>query len=253
MKKSILLLSAAVVLFTSIIHAGAKIIGGPITNPANGHVYYLLAPNSWTASEAEAENLDGTLATIRTAAEQEWVFSTFGNYSGTNHPLWIGLRRTWPNGPLVWVTGEKIDYANWSAGNPDNAGGSENFVEMYPPDDPGRPGSWNDAMDNSFVRGVQPCGVVEVMGKTNPQSLTDTEKSLIGTWYELGDSNRPCWIAGTEKMLFVINHDRSTSRFISTSEGAFFAVNWEVHADVIKDKMLWSKGNWWSRKPVDYK
>ena len=42
----------------------AGIIVGPITNPANGHDYYLLTPDTWNAAEAEAESLGGTLAII---------------------------------------------------------------------------------------------------------------------------------------------------------------------------------------------
>jgi len=250
MKTPITFLSVAVLLLTNI-HAGAGIIAGPVTNPTNGHDYYLLAPNSWTASETEAENLGGTLAVIKNAAEQDWVFSTFGAYGGTNRNLWIGLHRKWQGGPFVWVTDEKIDYSNWSAGNPDNAGGVENCVLMYQPKDI-QAGKWNDFSDTGGMSDPI-CGVVEVQGKANEKSLTEDEKSLIGTWYEHGDSSRPCWIAGTDKMLFAIDHDRKTSRLISTSEDACFAVNWEQHADVVKDRILWSEGNWWSRKPVDYK
>jgi hypothetical protein len=36
------------------------------------------------ASEAEAEQLGGTLAVIESVGEQEWVFATFGSYGGTN-------------------------------------------------------------------------------------------------------------------------------------------------------------------------
>src|SRR5271156_1098945 len=84
--------SAVILLFTAA-RLPAEIIAGPITNPANGHDYYLLSPNSWTASEAEAESLDGTLAVIKNANEQKWISSTFGAYKGTNHDLWIGLPR----------------------------------------------------------------------------------------------------------------------------------------------------------------
>jgi hypothetical protein len=250
MKNPTILLSAAVMLLVSF-HAGAETIAGPITNTSNGHDYYLLSPNSWTASEAEAENLGGTLAIIRSATEQEWVFSTFGTYSGTNRNLWIGLHRKKHGGPFVWVTGEYLDYLNWSSGNPDNSGGVEDCVLMYQPIDI-QAGKWNDFPDTGGMSDPI-CGVVEVQGKAGQKSLSENEKALIGTWYEHGDSNRPCWIAGTDKMLFAIDHDRNTSRFISTSEGAFFAVNWEQHADVVKDRILWSEGNWWSREPVDYK
>ena len=62
--------------------AEAGIVAGPVTSPVNGHTYYLLASNTWTASEAEAVTLGGHLATIRSAAENEWVYQTFAAYSG---------------------------------------------------------------------------------------------------------------------------------------------------------------------------
>src|SRR5690349_17713665 len=96
----------------AISHVNAVIISGPITNPANHHEYYLLSPDSWTASETEAEHLGGTLAVIKNVGEQEWVYSTFGTYGGTNRDLWIGLCRNNPNRTLGWVTGFKGDYAN---------------------------------------------------------------------------------------------------------------------------------------------
>lgn len=108
MKTAIALCGAAILLSAVTFHVGAEIIAGPITNPANGHDYYLLTPNTWTASEAEAEKLGGTLAVIKNAAEQEWVFSKFGAYGGiTNRTLWIGSCKKW--GHFVWITEENDD------------------------------------------------------------------------------------------------------------------------------------------------
>ena len=42
----------------------AQVVAGPIVNPANGHAYFLLAPNTWTSSESQAVALGGHLATI---------------------------------------------------------------------------------------------------------------------------------------------------------------------------------------------
>src|SRR5215510_2160621 len=78
-------------LFLASSNAHAGIIAGPITNSDNGNEYYLLTPNTWTASEAEAESLGGTLAVIRNSKDQEWIFSTFGGYGSVrNRNLWIG-------------------------------------------------------------------------------------------------------------------------------------------------------------------
>ena len=45
----------------------ASILQGAVTNPANGHTYYLLTQNTWTASEAEAVTLGGHLVTANDA------------------------------------------------------------------------------------------------------------------------------------------------------------------------------------------
>ena len=126
MKTSIALCAATIISLATTFHTRAEVMAGPVTNPANGHDYYLLAPASWPAAEGEAENLGGSLAIIRTADEHNWVFAQFG-HDGDNkeRSLWIGLHRQWPGGPFVWVDGSKVDYVNWDAGQPDNAGGNE--------------------------------------------------------------------------------------------------------------------------------
>jgi len=254
MKTTFALYSAAILLSTFAFRAEAGIIAGPITNPANGHDYYLLTPNTWTASEAEAENLGGTLAVINDAAEEDWVFSTFGAYGGTNRNLWIGLRRQWPGGPFAWVTDEKSDYVNWHEGQPDNAGGVENCVHIWARSSD-NPNSWNDVSDGHSWSSDNdtPDGVVEVPGKSNEKSLTAREKALIGTWYESGDPDKPCRIVGTGNLLFAINANRNASRIILTPQDLLFASNWKEHAEIVKDKLLWSAGDWWSRNTAEYR
>ena len=110
------------------LHAG--ILTGPITNPANGHLYYLLTEDTWQNSETQAVSLGGHLATIRDQAEQDWVFSTFGSYGGTNYSLWIGLREVGTEGSYQWVSGDSAGYTNWFPGEPNNGGGGESYVHM---------------------------------------------------------------------------------------------------------------------------
>lgn len=252
MKSAIVFCSVAAALFVCAAQAEPKIIAGPITNPGNGHDYYLLASDTWTASEAAAENLDGTLAIIRNAGEQEWVFSIFAAYRGRNRNLWIGLHRVGPGRSLEWVTGEKPDFTNWAGGQPDDKGRAEGFVFMASSSRPWgfAAGSWDDYTDGGGI-GDPLCGVVEVMGKANPKALTSEEKALIGTWYFNGDPDRACWIAGTENKLFAIDHSGLSSRLVSSTSDAFFAPRWVQRADVVKDRIVWSKGNWWSRTPMN--
>jgi hypothetical protein len=278
--KAILAICSATMLFAAAFNTHADIIAGPITNPANGHDYYLLSPNTWTASEAEAESLDGTLAVIKNADEQKWVFSTFAAYDGTNRNLWIGLRRNFPGGPLVWVTGEKIDYSNWEPGQPDNNGGNESYVHLFGNVGNKVPGVWNDLADINSCDGAPNCGVVELRGKANKLSISKEEHALIGNWYEGGNIEQPCWIAGTDKILFVISNNKFAARASLSAAGTLFVRDFQsgwpmfdgrvpmegsgldyrsmpprayaqmgISGEIIKDKILWSNGTWWSRKP----
>jgi hypothetical protein len=128
----------------------ADVLSGPITNPGNGHSYFLLAPTNWTAMEAEAVSLGGHLATIRNATENEWVWTTFTALDG-NSNLFIGFTDHAHEGTFTWASGEPVSYTNWRAGEPNNVGG-EDFALMREAD-----GQWND------VSGLFQYGVAEVV------------------------------------------------------------------------------------------
>jgi len=269
MKATLAICSVAIALCTTTLRVGAEIIAGPITNPANGHDYYLLSPNGWTTSEAEAESLGGTLAVINNAKEQDWVYSTFSSLGGVNRGLWIGLHKNSANA-YVWVTGAPTNYLNWGPGQPDNAGNVENAAHMWMPGSSVQ-GTWNDAPDAS-----PNWGVVELPGRADKIVLSKRDRALVGIWYEGGKIERPCWIACTDNFLFVIPNNRVAVRAGFCADGTLFAPGsqseWPMtvrgfggfgsspgsnpqtglHGQIFKDKILWSNGTWWSRKPVEY-
>jgi hypothetical protein len=122
------------------------ILAGPVVNPANGHGYYLLTESTWQAAEAEAGTLGGHLVTINDAAEQAWVFSTFGSYGGNHRSLWIGLSDAASEGTFVWASGEAVTFTYWLPGQPDSNTIGEDYVHMLRTGNgfSVSPGYWND-------------------------------------------------------------------------------------------------------------
>lgn len=128
---------------------------GVITSATyGGHTYYLLTSSSWTDAQAEAVTLGGNLVTINDAAEQAFVFNTFGAFGGVNRELWIGLNDAAAEGTFVWVSGEPVTYTNWSPGEPNNFN-NEDYGGIFAPGDPlGRDGRWNDYPNSLALYGV---------------------------------------------------------------------------------------------------
>jgi hypothetical protein len=139
----------------------------------NGHTYHLLDTDGtkwWDAAEAEAVSLGGHLVTINDAAENNFVFSTFGSlavgYAAANSlpntgkiSLWIGYSDALSEGNYTWVSGAPAGYTNWIGGEPagshvdeDYAGIAVNFFG---------PGGWHDIVGDTRFADL-PFGVVEI-------------------------------------------------------------------------------------------
>jgi hypothetical protein len=136
-------------------------ISGPITNPTNGHIYYLLESDFWEQSETASVALGGHLVTINDQAENDWVFDTFANFGGQNRTLWLGYHRTTSGGPFSWICGENPGFENWYPGEPNNARGDEDYAAFVPLGQDPYAKQWFDSyaattyfFDNSPIHGV---------------------------------------------------------------------------------------------------
>lgn len=160
----------------------AAIIAGPVTNPANGHHYYLLGENGWIDAQAEAVSLDGHLATINDAAEHQWVYTTFSTFGGVDRNLWIGLydpdatnnasQRAQRRTEFQWISGESSSYRKWSPVEPNNPQTTdpatpELYGHIWNPSDPNA-GDWNNFRNQANVFGRPVNGVVEVASVPEP-------------------------------------------------------------------------------------
>jgi hypothetical protein len=128
-------------------HADANSLLSPVlTNAANGRAYALLHVANATESENVAKRLGAHLVTLRSAAEQQWVFDTFAGYGGISKLLWIGLNDAAREDYFLWNSGERPGFSFWANGEPNNTSGSEPFAAMYYPGH-SEQGRWNDWSD----------------------------------------------------------------------------------------------------------
>ncbi|MBI3850912.1 MAG: tandem-95 repeat protein [Verrucomicrobia bacterium] len=159
------------------------LLAGPITNTANGHWYYLLDATNWPAAEQIAVSLGGHLATINNAAENEWVFTNFGNFGGGDRALWIGLNDAGQENIWFWVSGQPVTYFNWAPGEPNSGGGffpDEDHVLIWNPSSGFPLGTWTDAPSNQLHSAVIEVGPPDPIILAGP--ITNTAN---GHWYYL--------------------------------------------------------------------
>jgi len=205
--------------------AGATVLAGPLENPAGFHHYYLLETTNWATAAAEAVALGGHLATVETEAENTWLWETFAAIA--SGPFWIGLSDAASEGSFVWTSGAPTFFQNWwtAAGEPNNAGGIEHYVEMnnY---------LWNDNSGTSSLRGLveivpaqQELEFVEaeaVPGDPGTIFLPDIAVSADGrhvyVLYEIG--------AGTDRILIYARAADGALSFVDAlaSDGNAFAM-----------------------------
>lgn len=156
-----------------------EVVAGPIVNPANGHLYYLLEQSTWTDAEAKAVEMGGHLVTINNQEENDWVYNTFLPFAGlpgekSQGDLWIGYTDAENEGVWEWISGEASDFVNWTSVEP-NGGTKENYGMIWGPywhNPPYNlladiPGQWNDLGNwDTFAYHVTPWGVVEIIPLT---------------------------------------------------------------------------------------
>lgn len=148
-------------------------------NGDNGHIYTLTPTRgTWTAEEAVAEAMGGTLVSINSQAEQDFVISTFLVGSTATVPLWIGLTDLSPAGSAgysTWITGEPVTYTNFNPNEPNGQNGGEHYVAMnwhYSFGSSNTMGTWNDLPNEGSTVSYNPTndralgpyyGIVEIV------------------------------------------------------------------------------------------
>lgn len=101
-----------------------------------GHKFRLFTtPTTWAEAEAACKARGGHLATSTSADKNAFLT----NMAGSTR-VWLGGTDEGTEGTWRWITGEEWGYTSWGAGQPDNAGGAEHYLEL----NYGTIGKWND-------------------------------------------------------------------------------------------------------------
>jgi hypothetical protein len=113
----------------------------PCDTRAFGNRSYLFCRmvDDWAGARVFCGRLGYHLASIRNASEDHWLEQTVNTFA--NAKWWIGLNDLSQEGHFSWVDGTPVGYEHFGAGEPNNAGGNENCVEL---NRFGVDGGWND-------------------------------------------------------------------------------------------------------------
>ena len=123
----------------------------------------VLAPEgiTWAQADSAARSQGGYLAVITSQAENEVVYALVKDderfwyvdmYQNGLGP-WLGGMRQADGSGWGWVTGEDFGFASWATGEPNNAGGGEDRLQLFGYRTP-RGSDWNDLGGGSnLVRG----------------------------------------------------------------------------------------------------
>jgi len=121
---------------------------GAVVFPENGHAYLVVVSGSitWEQARSRATELGGHLATITSAAENDFVWARVrdapGAFGGFSLGPWLGgvqdPKGVEPDGGWGWDTGEPWAFTSWRPGAPNEDTEGEDYLAAY--------GSANDAI-----------------------------------------------------------------------------------------------------------
>ena len=122
------------------------------------------ASTTWSVALANAQSFGGSLASIGSLAENEFLRTMFA----ANGAVWIGFNDIATEGTFVWASNEAVVFTRWNAGEPNNVG-DEDATQLL------TSGFWND-----IPTGSSQFGIVELAQATTtiPEPMTVT---LMGT------------------------------------------------------------------------
>uniref|UniRef100_A0A8C6UL31 C-type lectin domain-containing protein n=1 Tax=Neogobius melanostomus TaxID=47308 RepID=A0A8C6UL31_9GOBI len=94
---------------------------------------------TWTNAEKSCQSHGANLASIHSIEENKFIVDLIKKATGENRQTFIGGHDAVQDNLWMWSDGSVWDYANWGKGEPNNAAGKENCLEINFPET-----LWND-------------------------------------------------------------------------------------------------------------
>lgn len=149
------------------------------TEEYNGHIYYRFDKGlNWTEANEYSKMLGGNLAVITSEEENEFVHNLIKD--GSRNLYWIGLYDPDKTKSFKWVNDEEYSYNGWSEEQPDCAGNSEFFGEMYRGS-----GKWND--NQNYTKGAEGfvCEIDKKVKSISIAAMPDKTEYYLGETIDL--------------------------------------------------------------------
>ncbi|XP_038579760.1 galactose-specific lectin nattectin-like [Micropterus salmoides] len=84
----------------------------------------------WATAERFCTSIGGNLASIQTPEEYTFIRDLIFRSTNSHKPTWVGGYDAVKEGVWLWSDGSKWDFKAWTAGEPNNAGGNENCMQI---------------------------------------------------------------------------------------------------------------------------
>ncbi len=142
-------------------------------NPETGNTYHLLSSGSWSASQAVAEDMGGTLVTVNDPDENDWLLEKF---SLDGKHLWIGLSID-EHGSWLWTDGGEAYWSGWGVGQP-SEDEDERFAHIIGTEvGDFEVGEWNNIDDDPDYFTIY--GIVEITGLVDHMLYFDGQDDWV--------------------------------------------------------------------------
>ncbi|CAJ1084351.1 galactose-specific lectin nattectin-like [Xyrichtys novacula] len=93
------------------------------------YVFYHSAM-AWGDAEKFCTTIGGNLASVHSKDEYHYLRNAVLRLTGQHTTVWLGGYDAAKEGVWLWSDGSKFDFKFWAKGEPNNAGGHENCMEM---------------------------------------------------------------------------------------------------------------------------